>query len=121
MAQTKTDISERSIWVVEAACSGDKQSWAFANKEVAEWFRDTAQDYYMARCPTCGLKDVLNVQVSGGILTEAMVSCGNYDCDFAKRIVRTATKDGGPIWVPSLPGEGDIVESSFTVIGGYGQ
>ena len=110
---------ERSIWVVEAECSGDKESWAFADKEVAEWFRDTAQTYFMARCPTCGVKDVLNVHLSGGILTEVIVSCGYHDCDFAKRIVRNATKDGGPIWVPELPGEGDTFEPSFSVVGGY--
>ena len=107
MAQTKTDISEKSVWVVEAECSGDKASWTFDDKEVAEWFRDIAQAFYMARCPTCGVKDILNLQVSEGILEEVMVSCGYHDCDFAKRIVRTSTRDGQPIWVPSLPGEGD--------------
>lgn len=93
MAQIKTDISKKSVWVVEAECSGDKASWTFDDKDVAEWFRDIAQDSYRARCPTCGAKDILNLQVSVGILEEVIVSCGYYDCEFAKRIVRTTTGD----------------------------
>lgn len=111
MAQTKTSISEKSIWVVEAECSTEKASWAFEDKEVAEWFRDTAQAHYMARCPSCGLKDVLNLQVSMDNSGEVIVSCGYYDCDFAKRIVRTRTRGGQPIQVSSLPGEGVAVGS----------
>ena len=57
----------------------------------------------MARCPTCGVKDVLNLQVSVDILQEVIVFCGYDDCDFAKRIVRTRTRGGQPIWVSSLP------------------
>ena len=113
MAQTKTSISEKSVWVVEAECSGDKASWTFDDKELAEWFRDTAQAFYMARCPTCGVKDVLNLEVSVDIVAKIIVSCGWHDCDFAKRIVRTTTKDGQPIWVPSVPGEGDAVETDW--------
>lgn len=111
MAQTKTSMSEKTVWVVEAECSGEKASWTFEDKEVAEWFRDTAQTFYMARCPTCGVKDVLNLQVRVDILEEVVVSCGYDDCDFAKRIVRTSTRDGQPIRVPSLPGEGNAVGS----------
>jgi Zn ribbon nucleic-acid-binding protein len=84
-------------------------SWTFDDKEVAEWFRDIAQEYYMARCPTCLTKDVLNLQVTVDVLPEVMVSCGYYDCEFAKRIVRTSRGGGQPIWVSSLPGEGDVV------------
>ena len=109
MAQTKTSISEKSMWVVEAECSGDKASWMFDDKDVAGWFRDTAQTFYMARCPTCGVKDVLNLQVSVEVLEEVIVSCGYYDCDFAKRIVRTSTRDGQPIGVSNLPGEGEAI------------
>ena len=77
-------------------------SWTFGDKEVAEWFRDIAQEYYMARCPTCLTKDVLNLQVNVGVLTEAMVSCGCRDCEFAKRVVRTTAKDGQAIRVPAF-------------------
>lgn len=111
MSQTKTSMSEKSVWVVEAECSGEKASWTFEDKEVAEWFRDTAQAHYMARCPSCGVKDVLNLQVSVDVLDEVIVSCGYDACDFAKRIVRTRTRDGQPIWISSLPGEGDAVGS----------
>ena len=102
MAQTKTNVSEKSVWVVEAECSGDKASWTFDDKDVAEWFRETAQTFYMARCPTCGAKDVLNLQVSMGVFEEVLVSCGYHDCDFVKRIVRTSTRDGQPIRVANL-------------------
>jgi Zn ribbon nucleic-acid-binding protein len=111
MAQTKTSISEKPVWIVEAECSGDKASWTFEDKDVAEWFRDTAQAHYMARCPSCGVKDVLNLQVSVDILEEVIVSCGYSDCNFAKRIVRTSTRDGQPIWIPSLPGKEDAIGS----------
>ena len=111
MAQTKTSMSEKLMWFVEAECSGEKASWTFEDEEVAEWFRDTAQAHYMGRCPSCGVKDVLNLQVSVGILEEVIVSCGWADCDFAKRIVRTKTKDGQPTRVSSLPGEGDVIGS----------
>ncbi|MCY4460623.1 MAG: hypothetical protein OXC26_09570 [Albidovulum sp.] len=111
MAHTKTGMSEKSVWVVAAECSGDKTSWTFDDKEVAEWFHDTAQAFYMARCPTCGKKDILNLEVSVDIVAEVIVSCGWNDCDFAKRIVRTTTKDGQPIFVPGFLGEGDAVEA----------
>ena len=107
MARTKTSISEKSVWVVEAECSGDKASWTFDDKDVAEWLREVAQEFYMARCPTCGVKDVLNLQVSMEIFEEVMVSCGYHDCDFAKRIVRTSTRDGQPMWVANLPDGSD--------------
>lgn len=109
MAQTKTDILKKSVWVVEAECSGDKASWTFDDREVAEWFRDIAQESYMARCPTCGIKDILNLQVSVGILEEVIVSYSYYDCNFAKRIVRTTTRGGQSIEVPNLPHGRDAV------------
>lgn len=105
MAQTRTDVSKKSVWVVNAECSATKASWTFDDKEVAQWFRDIAEKFYMARCPSCGVKDVLNLQVSVGGLEEVIVSCGYDVCDFAKRMVRTTTRDGQPIQVPSLLGE----------------
>ena len=111
MARTTTNLLEKSVWVVEAECLDERASWTFKDKEVAEWFCDIAQTHYMARCPSCGVKDVLNLQVSVGILEEVLVSCGYHDCDFAKRIVRTSTRDGQPIRVSSLPGEGDAIGS----------
>ena len=76
-----------------------KASWQFDEREVAEWFRDVAAKYYYARCPSCEQKDMLGLQVSVGILTEVIVSCGFFDCDFAKRIVRSADRYGAPLVV----------------------
>ncbi len=113
MGQTKTSMSEKSVWVVEAQCSGDKASWAFKDKEVAEWFRDIAQAHYLARCPSCGVKDILNLRVSEDMFeqVQVIVSCGYDDCDFAKRIVRATTEDSQPAWFSKLLGEGDAAGS----------
>jgi len=88
MGRTLATLSEKSVWVVEAECAGDKATWTFDEREVAEWCRDKAQAYYMARCPSCGAKDALNMGVNRGTLVEVIVSCAYPECDFAKRIVR---------------------------------
>ena len=101
MSATKVALREQTIWVVEADCSGERQAWRFDDKAVAEWVRDIARQYYLARCPTCGINDMLEMQVgvrdnpAGDAVV--FVWCGFHDCEFAKRIVRT----GG--WVESVP------------------
>ena len=103
MAATRTQIREKSVWVVQAECSGETQSWTFDDKEVAEWFCDVAAEYYMARCPNCEIKDILGMDVTEDIPSAVViVSCGFHDCDFAKRIVRTMRKDGRPLWVAQI-------------------
>lgn len=93
MGQTKVGVSEKVVYVVEAECSGEKASWTFNDKGEAMWVRDVVQEFYMARCPTCLETDILGMQVSDGMLTEVIVSCGNFDCEFAKRIVRTTADE----------------------------
>ena len=92
MRATKVALREQTIWVVEADRSGERQSWQFDDKGVAEWVRDIARQYYLARCPTCGINDMLEMEV--GVRNDpagsavVFVWCGFHDCEFAKRIVR---------------------------------
>ena len=51
-------------------------------------FQET-QKYWCARCPKCGLKDMVGVSLceSHPLGWEAIASCGNQTCSFAERIV----------------------------------
>lgn len=92
MSATSVALREKTIWVVEVDCSGETKSWRFDDEDVAEWFRDVVRDYYLSRCPACGIKDMLDMEVGVRDFTGAamvIVWCSFHDCDFAKRIVRT--------------------------------
>ena len=105
MSGTNVALREQTIWSVEADRSGERQSWRFDDKGVAEWVRDIARQYYLARCPTCGINDMLEMEV--GVRDDpagsavVFVWCGFHDCEFAKRIVRTGR------CVEHIPGLGD--------------
>ena len=88
MAATTVDTRMESIWTVEAKCLDDHACWQFKDEESARWFRDVAQEWYCARCPTCGMKDIVNVTLDASDHgMEVIVSCGWHDCSFAQRIV----------------------------------
>ena len=89
MAGVSVEIKSRSILVVEAKCLDESGSWSFDDKEDAEWFREIVQEYWNARCPKCGVKNILGLDVHGDQPSgwEVLVSCGYHTCSFAKRIV----------------------------------
>ena len=101
MGATWAAVREKTIWIVDADRSDKSEcaSWRFDDKEVAEWFQEIVSEYYLARCPTCGMKDMLGVEVGAEEFAVAFVSCGFFDCDFAKRVVR---RDGLPMTVDQL-------------------
>lgn len=105
MIETSVALRQQTIWVVEAGCAGERQSWRIDDKDVAEWVLDVARQYYLARCPTCGINGMLEMEVGvrGNPAGDAVVFvwCGFHDCEFAKRIVRTGRR------VENLLGQGD--------------
>ena len=89
MAATTVNIRREHVWIVEAKCSDYHARWQFGDEESAQWFHNVANDWYCARCPTCGVKDIVNVALdTSDSVMEVIVSCGWHDCDFAKKIVR---------------------------------
>ena len=89
MASVSVEIKSRPIWTVEAKCLDELGSWSFNDKEDAEWFREIVQEYWNARCPKCGVKNILGLDVNGDRSSGwvVLVSCGFHTCSFAKRIV----------------------------------
>ena len=96
MAQTRVGIQQQSVWIVEATCAGESAAWRFDDRDDAEWFSAVAQQYWCARCPRCGLKDIVNLRVDENppLGWEALAACGNQTCSFAERIVSWGDPDG---------------------------
>ena len=82
-------IMSRRVWTVEGTGLDESQSWSFDYREDAEWFREVAREYWNARCPKCGMKNILGLDVSGehSYGWTVLVFCGYHTCSFAKRVV----------------------------------
>lgn len=90
MAQTRVGIQQQSVWMMEATCCvGEAAAWRFDDRDDVGWFSVVAQQYWRARCPRCGLKDIVSLRVdeSPPLEWEALAACGNQTCSFAERIV----------------------------------
>ena len=88
MAATVVNVRKASVWIVEAKSADDCSRWQFDDEEKAQRFSNVAQKWYCARCPTCEMKDIVNITLGDlDTFEELIVSCGSHDCDFAKRIV----------------------------------
>ena len=88
MARVSVEIKTQPVWIVEAKCLDETQSWRFDEREDAERFSEVAQKYWNARCPKCGCKNMVNLNLSDqdpGFT--AIASCGYHACSYAERIV----------------------------------
>ena len=53
MGRTTIRMREASVWVVRPSVRARRCYGRSTTKDVAEWFGDVAQEYYLARCPVC--------------------------------------------------------------------
>ena len=89
MASTHVGIQRRAVWSVEAKCVDESAVWRFDDRDDAEWFGAVVEKNWRARCPRCGYKNALNLQLerSAGYGWEALAVCGYDTCSFAARFV----------------------------------
>ncbi|MCY3786095.1 MAG: hypothetical protein OXG47_05130 [bacterium] len=89
MASTHVEIQRRAVWSVEAKCLDESAVWRFDDRDDAEWFGAVVEKNWCARCPRCGYKNALDLQLerSAGVGWVALAVCGYDTCSFAARFV----------------------------------
>ena len=83
MSQTSVEVTA-SRWIVEASCPGESpEQWEFGDALQAQWFAALARELWNSRCPKCGNKDVVGLQLWRNNNAElvAIASCGAWDDD----------------------------------------
>lgn len=95
MASVRVAFTSRRVWTVEGKCLDEPMSQSFDREEDAEWFRDVAQQYWNARCPKCGVKNILGLDLSEfpRLGWTVLVVCGFHTCSFAKKLVSFGEPD----------------------------
>ena len=91
MSATHVEVKKTLGWLVEARCLDESDQWKFEDEAQALWFRDVAKEWFRARCPKCGYKDIVQLTLdSSESWCEVIATCGYFDCEFSKRIVYAA-------------------------------